>query len=317
MSQSKASIVAKLAPQQQAEFTISKSNIGAMGIQIFQKSRFQNASDLVYLTILNDEHSYGKGRQFQDFIDLLVNQSATASFPSVGLLISGKSELDLVSLFIQANFEKLPFSKLTLIHYPEESVTNRENRKADHLQKDRRRRLAMLRNTLSFIALQGEQHVIWIDGDIVGIPSELSQKMINSGKDVVVPSCYLKDGNYDYDLNSWVGQRTHPSPEEIEGIKNGKLYVPRHAGAKFITDLRAKNQEFVEIDSVGGTMLYSRAELFRQGVNFPPLYIVGTDWDRREGWDGIETEGLCFIAKAMGYKCWAMPFEVIWHTNEK
>ena len=316
MSQAKARI-ANVAPQQQTELTISKSNIGAMGIQIFQKSRFQNASDLVYLTILNDEHSYGKGRHFKDFIDLLVNQSATASYPSVGLLVSAKSELDSVSLFIQTNFEKLPLSKLTLIHYPEQSVTNRENRKADHLQKDRRRRLAMLRNTLSFIALQGEQHVIWIDGDIVGIPSELSQKMINSGKDVVVPSCYLKDGNYDYDLNSWVGQRTHPSPEEIEGIKNGKLYVPRHAGAKFITDLRAKNQEFVEIDSVGGTMLYSRAELFRQGVNFPPLYIVGTDWDRREGWDGIETEGLCFIAKAMGYKCWAMPFEVIWHTNEK
>jgi hypothetical protein len=29
----------------------------------------------------------------------------------------------------------------------------------------------------------------------------------------------------------------------------------------------------------------------------------------KEGYDGIETEGICFTAKTLGYKCWGMPLD--------
>ena len=47
--------------------------------------------------------------------------------------------------------------------------------------------------------------------------------------------------------------------------------------------MRHYNKEFVEIDSVGGTMLKVSAEIFRQGINFPPYYVIGADWDLKEG----------------------------------
>lgn len=74
-----------------------------------------------------------------------------------------------------------------------------------------------------------------------------------------------------------------------------------------ISELAQEGVDFVEIDSVGGTVLFVKAEIFRKGINFPPYYVIGTDWNRIEGWDGIETEGLCYVAKASGYKCWGMP----------
>ena len=302
--------------QNKTSTLITEKRMGGLRIQTISKTNC-NSSELVYLSILHNKHSYGKNRGIKQFVEMITNQTTMVQSPSIGLLVSDQDELATITKFMTINFDMLPFSRIVIVHYPETAITDRANRKDDKIQKDRRRRLAILRNTLSFIAISDEDHVIWIDGDIVEIPKGLSQRMINSKKDIVVPSCYLVGGDYDYDLNSWVGERTHPSPEEIEGIKKGQLYVPRHAGAKFITDLKSQNQTFVEIDSVGGTMLYSKTELFRQGVNFPPLYVVGTDWDRNEGWDGIETEGLCYVAKSMGYKCWAMPFEVIRHTNEK
>ncbi len=45
------------------------------------------------------------------------------------------------------------------------------------------------------------------------------------------------------------------------------------------------------------------------------MYIVGTKWEHKEGWDGIETEGICYMAKALGYKCWGMPNEIIKHDQ--
>jgi hypothetical protein len=57
---------------------------------------------------------------------------------------------------------------------------------------------------------------------------------------------------------------------------------------------------------VGGAVLFMRAEVVRRGVVFPTQFIVGGEWDY-EGYDGIETEGLCYIAQHLCYKCWGMP----------
>lgn len=67
------------------------------------------------------------------------------------------------------------------------------------------------------------------------------------------------------------------------------------------------SERFVEVDSVGGTFLYVKGEVHRKGVSFPPYYVIGTTWESGEGWDGIETEGLCYVGRNLGYTCWGMP----------
>jgi hypothetical protein len=48
-----------------------------------------------------------------------------------------------------------------------------------------------------------------------------------------------------------------------------------------------------------------RADLVRQGLTFATSYLVGTDW-QAEGWDGIESEGLCITARTLGSGCWGI-----------
>jgi hypothetical protein len=68
------------------------------------------------------------------------------------------------------------------------------------------------------------------------------------------------------------------------------------------------------LDSVGGTFLFVKAEVHRKGVLFPNGYVIGTEWGMKEGWDGIETEGLCYLARQIGYQCWGIANEAIHHV---
>jgi Anp1 len=115
--------------------------------------------------------------------------------------------------------------------------------------------------------------------------------------------------------NAWKGPRTRPSPEEIKSMANGYEFVPEEVPGqtKHLSALMGPDR-FVEIDSVGGTVLFSRSEVFRKGINFPPYYVIGAEWELSEGWDGIETEGLCYVARANGFKCWAMPNDFVDHA---
>ena len=59
-------------------------------------------------------------------------------------------------------------------------------------------------------------------------------------------------------------------------------------------------------------MLFVRAQVHRDGVVFPVANIVGSEWER-QGYLGLETEGICWVAKFLGYKCWGMPQSTIMH----
>ena len=62
----------------------------------------------------------------------------------------------------------------------------------------------------------------------------------------------------------------------------------------------------LRLDAVGATVLLMRTDLVRQGLAFSTSYLVGTDWIG-EGWDAIESEGLCITARTLGGAgCWAM-----------
>jgi peptide chain release factor subunit 1 len=168
---------------------------------------------------------------------------------------------------------------------------------APGIQLERRRVLAMSRNYLLFRALDDEAWVLWVDVDVVEYPPDLIERLLSTGKEVVQPHCVLEYGGPTFDLNGW---RDH-----------GRLHLE---------DLRG-DDELVELDAVGGTLLLVLADLHRAGLVYPP-FLYGTANPRvrtgtRQYFEGtiageIETEGLGIMAGDMGYRCWGMPrFEVI------
>ncbi|KAF4320482.1 hypothetical protein JM18_005011 [Phytophthora kernoviae] len=131
--------------------------------------------------------------------------------------------------------------------------------------------------------------------------------MIRSGLDIVHPTCaWGDDANSLYDRNAWTGHRKVRPPQADD-------FVPGELSVKNMLDLREESDSIVPLDSVGGSMLYVRADVHRQGVIFPAHYVIGSEWGA-EGYDGIETEGLCYNAHFLGFKCWGMPKETIYHS---
>ncbi|CAK7891011.1 hypothetical protein CAAN1_01S03202 [[Candida] anglica] len=239
--------------------------------------------------------------------------------------------------------------RVTLINAPfidDDFSVDRADRHLDNFQRLRRRTIARSRNFVLFNSLQDERYTLFIDSDIVKFESkEMLKIFIESKKDIIVPRVQ-KGGDLDYDKNSWVGERTKPNAEELAILDKNDwdhfTYVPRDVDAnmKHLFQLYNEGREneykkqgkdknsaesdqkikldpaySVQIDSVGGAVLFSRSLIYRQGIAFPPTYIIGTTWDRLEGYDGIETEGLCYLAKPLGYKCWAMPNLVAQHDT--
>ncbi len=80
------------------------------------------------------------------------------------------------------------------------------------------------------------------------------------------------------------------------------------------SDMANSTEPFVQLDSVGATVLFVKANVHREGALFSVTPVVGAEWGH-EGYDGLESEGLCFLAKALGYKCWAMTKVVVSHSR--
>ncbi|GMF47502.1 unnamed protein product [Phytophthora fragariaefolia] len=112
---------------------------------------------------------------------------------------------------------------------------------------------------------------------------------------------------YEFDLNAWVGHR------KIRRSSRDTSFVPGDLSVKRMKQFHGGEDTFVPLDSVGGTMLYVKAEVHRQGVLFPVHHLIGSEWGN-EGYDGIETEGLCYVAHFLGLKCWGMPNTLIYHV---
>jgi hypothetical protein len=170
---------------------------------------------------------------------------------------------------------------------------------APELQLERRAVLARSRNHLLIAALEDEDWVLWIDVDLESFPPDVLERLLAAGKDIVMPHCVTTPGGPTFDLNAW--------------SDNGSRHMDAMRGGP----------ELVRLDTVGGTMLLVRADLHRDGLNFPsfpygrrsplvrePSPLVGSDGGE------VETEGLGLLAHDMGYECWGMPNLEIVHANE-
>lgn len=170
------------------------------------------------------------------------------------------------------------------------------------VQYKRRQILARSRNFLLYSALRNEEWVLWIDADVQYWPAEVIDSLLSCGKDIVVPRCVRADGN-DFDLNTFILKPEAHRLDWRRHIYDGLLQPPVGFGRHYLGDY--KDHELVVVDGVGATMLLVRAELHRQGLNFPtfPLHHY------------IETGGLAEMARCMGYSCWGLPKVEIIHGD--
>jgi hypothetical protein len=122
----------------------------------------------------------------------------------------------------------------------------------------------------------------------------------------------------EYDLNTWKGTRVQPNAQEREAIARGELFVPRPEKVKYLNDFATQEQpeEWVQLDSVGATFLYVNSVAHREGVVFTTSYVVGGEW-AHEGYDGIESEGICYIARFLGYQCWGLATDFTTHGGSR
>ncbi len=271
---------------------------------------------VIILSIAKNSESFGVGRNLQHYFQMMHNWDYPKDRISFGLLISDKNDYESMKVILVNNLVTHGYKGATLIYKPDSSNITRHmpDRHNSDIQKERRRMLAKLRNYLLSTALDDEDAVLWIDADIIEIPNDLLKKMAYSRKDIIVPMCIEKSTKQEYDMNTWIGPRKKPSWLEQQEIASGKSrFVPdKTADTKFLHHLVNSREQFVEVDSVGGTVLYVTSDVHREGVVFPTQYIVGAGWNY-EGYDAIETEGLCYLAKRLCYTCWGMPHDIVVH----
>ncbi|KAF4137011.1 Anp1 [Phytophthora infestans] len=280
--------------------------------KLLSQSSNKNVDSVLVMVVLKDAESWGQGRGAQDFMELLGSFDYPKEKMSVTVLTSSASEFGVMKNHFKDQIEW--YSRLSVLFRDDFALPNvvtRENRHDNDVQRNRRRVIARYRN----FALQAtmelwHQHVVWLDADVHKIPSGLLKRMIRSGLDIVEPMCVRMKASgkdwYEYDLNAWVGQR------KVRRSAQDSNFVPGDSSVQRMRQFHGTEETFVPLDSVGGTVLYVKADIHRQGVLFPVHHLIGSEW-ASEGYDGIETEGLCYVAHFLGFKCWGMPNDLIYH----
>lgn len=305
---------------------------------------FPGKQTILVMSVIGNSSPYGRDRNFQQFLKTLITivDNQPNYIISLALLSNNPEEFSNIQKYFEdeqendLNYLFNLFESITLISAPfldENSGFNRNERHKDSIQRLRRRLIAKSRNFLLLNSLDLQQFILTIDSDMIRFdnPENFIARFINSKKDIIVPRVE-RPGLRDYDKNSWRGERTKPNQEQLDKMDNNQWdswgYVPRDVKDKiyhFQTYLDNKDNEYdlhkdepdylVPLDSVGGAVLFMKSIVIKQGVIFPTSLIVGTTWDRSEGYDGIETEGICYLAKPLGFSCWGMPNVVAHHTG--
>ncbi|KAA6420369.1 MAG: hypothetical protein FRX49_09531 [Trebouxia sp. A1-2] len=197
--------------------------------------------------------------------------------------------------------QQLKMQRVMVLHCPQDEHLARlttNTKRSPQGQMLRRRGLARLRNQLLFSALGQEDAVLWIDSDIIAAPQDMLPKMMASNLDIITPSCYF----YDKSWPRWLQKQWYFDYNVFQGRSfPQKTKQKRHGDIKFLDELALNKSEFVQLNSVGGTMLWVKASVHRDGVVSPVANIVGSEW-HRQGFVGLETEGICWLADFLGYK---------------
>ncbi|KAI0894107.1 glycosyltransferase family 62 protein [Annulohypoxylon nitens] len=278
------------------------------GTIIYHQHIVNTNPDVLFLVLTRDGHSWSRDfrstrRTVYDFIDMLVSTDLDLTRVSLGLMTSSREEFEATKDAIKS----LPFARVALFYREGDgggpaSKIPYEDRHKDEYQRLRRGAIASARNYLMARSLQDESHVIWVDADIVEFSPGVIQKMIahaNTRDDVgIITALCVQTITPNYDKNAWSVNRQVPLLMGPVGDNELTAAADKLVETRTYLDELIKgtgDDDLLPIDSVGGTILYLKASVVRQGINFPTSYVVGTTWSH-EGWVGIESEGICYMA---------------------
>lgn len=269
---------------------------------------------MVWFMVTKDKNSWGTNhpdppRRFSDFVQQVRNTSLPLDKLTLAILTSSSDEYK----EYKRQTKDLGVARRVFYLHPGYNLqgVTRENRHDNEVQKARRGEIAKLRNYLLLKTLQEEKHTIWTDADVMELSPNIIQTMIKHAEErddvgMVTARCEM-GGMSNYDLNAWSGTRPGPQGWELKDEKLNEA-EQKALGQHHVEELiqGTGDDDLVELKTIGGTILYMRADLVWQGLSFPHQYVIGTRWIS-DGWDGIETEGLCYRARGLqGGKCWAL-----------
>ncbi|KAL7662990.1 Glycosyltransferase family 62 protein [[Candida] zeylanoides] len=296
----------------------------------------QLQSTVLILSSIGTNNAYGRDRSFEDLVKTLFSLEYPKNMCSLGFLVGTGDEFERLDEYFKRYFDPLAdlsvddanhrkiiqkfVARVTLLIAPfieRDFDVDRADRHNDGVQHRRRKTIARSRNFLLTNALRDERYTLFVDSDIVAFRSkDMLKQFVASGKDIIVPRIEMS-GDADYDRNSWRGERATPSEAQLAKLDSNDWehfdFIPHDAEGKMhhlhniLNDEDAADKGLLyntPLDSVGGAVLFSKSIVYKQGVIFPPFYLIGTTWGRHEGYDGIETEGLCYMARTIGYQCW-------------
>lgn len=290
----------------------------AGGIRKYVTGLRQTQTDLLWLVMTNDNTSWGDSlqgvhisRSIDDVHEIIHSQYDPLKV-SLGLLTSSRTEYELYKLHpLNENYGRVTI----YLHpgYHTGQAIDRKDRHDSSVQYQRRSMMAKLRNFLMLKTLHDEKHIVWLDADVWYLDPGIINRMIQhvtKDEDVGILTARTELGRIkgsNYDLNCWQGTREGPRKWDLtrEELRNGEL---AEQGQSHLPDLLkgTEQDELIPLDAIGATLLYMRSTLVEQGLSFPHQYTVGTRWGK-DGWDGIESEGLCYRARGLkGGLCMAL-----------
>lgn len=269
---------------------------------------------ILFLALNENEYSWSSDfretrRTANDFMDVLLSTKLDLRNASLAILTASLDQYHKIRIASAS----LPFARVDIYHHSEAKPAGHsyENRHSPAAQLQRRSALAQVRNELMLRALEDEEHIVWLDADVVFLSDGIVQTMIGHSEStedagIITARCHQNQMD-NYDKNAWrVG---------VGNVHGAVSDGERDASVRTLVETRimvdqaivgAGDSEIVPLDSVGGTILYIRASLVREGVVFPHFNIVGTTWEQ-PGWIGVETEGLCYTAKGLpGGGCYVL-----------
>ncbi|RLV89082.1 hypothetical protein JA1_005374 [Spathaspora sp. JA1] len=288
--------------------------------QVKSESHFELSKEEPSVLILSTIDGYGNKRSIKDFvhtISSLIEHQQRSYQISLGFLCTETAELNKIIKYVESNSESLSnsFKRITLISAP--SFLTKETK----TQLETNSVSARLKNFLISNTLDLETYTIFIHPHVKSFnkPDSIISTFINSHQDINVPRIQ-KGKDVDHDKNSWSGKRTKPTKEQLSLMDENKWdafdYVPSDTDTTYHFQNYLNEEEeqhkddygySVKLDAVGGYVIFVKSIIYKQGILFPNSNVVGTNWDRLQGYDGVETQGFCYMANALGYQCWGMP----------
>lgn len=301
------------------------------------RAKKENEDTLLVVALIANMKSFGRNRTFKDFMDVIDSLDYDKSKINLGFFCGTDELFDQADAFMENYYASQSTDQYGKVTVLKAQFLQSEFSSSDHnpkVQRQRRRLIAQARNYALLNSLDFEQYTLFIDADVILLDHpDMVKRFVATGKDIVVPRI-VRGRNIDYDKNSWRGKRRAPTQNQQALMDQNQWdlvkFIPRDKKSEMfhlethIKELKNAGAHdpalsldcVVPLDSVGGAILFAKSIIYKQGVVFPPYYVVGTNWDRHEGWDGIETEGLCYIARNIGYLCWGMPNLVAQHSDD-